>query len=94
MFQESYERCRQILKSHSKELKELAEALLKYETLDEEEIRMILDGKKFVKKIPKPSGSSQPVIGQKSNKKAIKALIEGTKLTSGSSTPESSGRDT
>ena len=81
------------MKGHSRELRELAEALLKYETLDADEIRMIMDGKKFVKKSPKSTGSNQPVLAQKSNKKAIKALIEGTKLSSTSSRPESSGRD-
>lgn len=34
-----------LLKSHAKEHKNLAEALLKYETLDAKEIRMVLEGK-------------------------------------------------
>lgn len=43
---DSYERAKAILKSHSKEHKALAEALLKYETLDAEDIKAILAGDK------------------------------------------------
>lgn len=42
---ESYERAKSILKSHPKELKSLAEALLKYETLDSEDIKAIMEKK-------------------------------------------------
>lgn len=41
---ESYERAKTILVTHSKEHKALAEALLKYETLDAEDIKTILNG--------------------------------------------------
>lgn len=41
---ESYERAKTILKAHSKEHKALAEALLKYETLDAEDIKAIMSG--------------------------------------------------
>lgn len=41
---ESYERAKAILKKHSKEHKALAEALLKYETLDSEDIKAIMEG--------------------------------------------------
>lgn len=41
---ESYERAKSILKTHAKEHKALAEALLKYETLDAEDIKSILTG--------------------------------------------------
>lgn len=44
---ESYERAKLILKTHSKEHKALAEALLKYETLDAEDIKAILAGDKI-----------------------------------------------
>lgn len=44
---ESYERAKAILKTHSKEHKALAEALLKYETLDAEDIKAILAGDKI-----------------------------------------------
>ncbi|CRK98631.1 CLUMA_CG012098, isoform A [Clunio marinus] len=44
---DSYERAKAILKSHSKEHKALAEALLKYETLDAEDIKAILAGDKI-----------------------------------------------
>jgi ATP-dependent metalloprotease len=44
---DSYERAKSILKTHSKEHKALAEALLKYETLDAEDIKAILAGDKI-----------------------------------------------
>lgn len=42
---ESYERAKYILKAHAKEHKALAEALLKYETLDAEDIKAIMTDK-------------------------------------------------
>lgn len=42
---ESYERARHILKVHAKEHKALAEALMKYETLDAEDIKAIMADK-------------------------------------------------
>lgn len=44
---DSYERAKSILKQHAKEHKALAEALLKYETLDAEDIKAILGGDKL-----------------------------------------------
>lgn len=41
---ESYDRAKSILKTHAREHKALAEALLKYETLDAEDIKSILTG--------------------------------------------------
>lgn len=46
ILQESYERAKAILKAHSREHKLLAEALLKYETLDIEDVKAIMKGKK------------------------------------------------
>lgn len=43
---DSYERAKSILKAHAKEHKALAEALLKYETLDAEDIKAIMSGEK------------------------------------------------
>lgn len=40
-------RAKNILKLHAKEHKALAEALLKYETLDAEDIKAILGGEKL-----------------------------------------------
>uniref|UniRef100_A0A8C6WM34 ATP-dependent zinc metalloprotease YME1L1 n=1 Tax=Neogobius melanostomus TaxID=47308 RepID=A0A8C6WM34_9GOBI len=45
LLKESYERAKALLKSHSKEHKILADALLMYETLDAKEIKMVLEGK-------------------------------------------------
>jgi ATP-dependent metalloprotease len=47
ILQDSYERAKNILKAHAKEHKALAEALLKYETLDAEDIKAILAGDKI-----------------------------------------------
>ncbi|XP_015110977.1 ATP-dependent zinc metalloprotease YME1L1 isoform X2 [Diachasma alloeum] len=46
LLQESYDRAKNILKTHAKEHKLLAEALLKYETLDVEDIKAVINGKK------------------------------------------------
>ncbi|XP_043279017.1 ATP-dependent zinc metalloprotease YME1L [Venturia canescens] len=46
LLQESYERAKNILKTHTKEHKLLADALLKYETLDVEDVNAIVNGKK------------------------------------------------
>ncbi|XP_064644145.1 ATP-dependent zinc metalloprotease YME1L-like [Lineus longissimus] len=46
---ESYERARNILKTHSAAHKEIAQALMKYETLDLEDVKMIVEGKKIQK---------------------------------------------
>lgn len=43
--QDSYDRARSILKKYSEEHKKLADALLRYETLDAKEIQMVLEGK-------------------------------------------------
>jgi len=45
LMMESNERARAILKQHSSELKNLAEALLKYETLNKEEITTVIEGR-------------------------------------------------
>ncbi|XP_075068104.1 ATP-dependent zinc metalloprotease YME1L1 isoform X2 [Mixophyes fleayi] len=47
MLKDSYERAKVLLKTHAKEHKNLAEALLMYETLDAKEIQMVLEGKKL-----------------------------------------------
>lgn len=51
-FQESYERAKLILKTHHREHKLLAEALIKYETLDADDIKAIMKGKKEPEKQP------------------------------------------
>uniref|UniRef100_H3CR20 ATP-dependent zinc metalloprotease YME1L1 n=1 Tax=Tetraodon nigroviridis TaxID=99883 RepID=H3CR20_TETNG len=45
LLKDSYERAKSLLKSHAKEHKKLAEALLLYETLDAKEIQLVLEGK-------------------------------------------------
>lgn len=45
LLKESYERAKALLKTHTKEHKNLADALLTYETLDAKEIRLVLEGK-------------------------------------------------
>ena len=41
----NYERATQILKDHSKELEEMTEALMKYETIDSDQIKNIMEGR-------------------------------------------------
>ncbi|RXN35313.1 ATP-dependent zinc metalloprotease YME1L1-like protein [Labeo rohita] len=45
LLRDSYERAKALLKSRAKEHKSLAEALLRYETLDAKEIQLVLEGK-------------------------------------------------
>ncbi|KAJ8679405.1 hypothetical protein QAD02_015192 [Eretmocerus hayati] len=47
LLQESYDRAKAILKNHSKEHNLLADALLKYETVDGEDVTAIVNGKKL-----------------------------------------------
>lgn len=47
LLKESYERAKNILQTHSKEHSRLAEALLKYETLDLQEIKEVIQGKQL-----------------------------------------------
>lgn len=47
---ESYDRAKHILKQHAKEHKALAEALMKYETLDAEDIKAIMTDKAATEK--------------------------------------------
>ncbi|GFS19419.1 ATP-dependent zinc metalloprotease YME1 [Elysia marginata] len=42
--EESYERARGVLRQHNTELVSLAKALMKYETLDKDEIRQVVEG--------------------------------------------------
>lgn len=50
LLHESYERAKAILKTHQKEHKLLAEALLKYETLDADDVKQLLSGKELIRK--------------------------------------------
>jgi len=51
LLSESYERAKNILKTHSTEHKALAQALMKYETLDADDIKSIVEGKKISKNL-------------------------------------------
>ncbi|KAJ8707282.1 hypothetical protein PYW08_011416 [Mythimna loreyi] len=58
---DSYDRAKTILKSHAKEHKALAEALLKYETLDADDIKAIMNGDKIkVERHGRPSSEPSP----------------------------------
>lgn len=48
---DSYERAKAILKSHAKEHKQLAEALLKYETLEADDVKAILSPRKDAERL-------------------------------------------
>lgn len=45
LLQESYDRAKVVLKTHQNELKLLSDALLKYETLDAEDVKRVIEGK-------------------------------------------------
>jgi ATP-dependent metalloprotease len=45
---DSYERAKSIIKTHSNELKLIADALLKHETLDVDQIKKIIDQKRLL----------------------------------------------
>ncbi|XP_053389355.1 ATP-dependent zinc metalloprotease YME1 homolog [Mercenaria mercenaria] len=49
---ESYARATEILKSHHKEHLLLSEALMKYETLDKDEIKAVIEGKSLKRNAP------------------------------------------
>lgn len=49
--QESYERTKNLLKEHATEHKRLAEALLKYETLTAEEVKLVIANKPLNRKL-------------------------------------------
>jgi len=68
LLQESYDRAKAILKLHSKELNALAEALIKYETLDAEDVKAILkgDGPSPSTKLKATPPSTLPRLGEPS----------------------------
>lgn len=45
LLQDSYDRAKNILRTHNNELHSLAKALIKYETLDKQQIQLVVDGK-------------------------------------------------
>ena len=49
--QESHDRAYTVLKTHATEHKRLAEALLKYETLSLDEIKLVIAGKSLPRKV-------------------------------------------
>ncbi|XP_050359031.1 ATP-dependent zinc metalloprotease YME1L isoform X1 [Nymphalis io] len=59
LLSESYERAKAILRAHAKEHKALADALLKYETLDAEDIKAIMNGEK-IKSDKQRAGKESP----------------------------------
>ena len=67
-FQESYDRAKTILKNNQTQHKALAQALLKYETLDADEIRCVVEGKK----LHRPLTPVYPAAGNKMNPQATK----------------------
>jgi len=65
LLDESYQRATALLSAHRKELGLLAEALLKYETLDAEDVKCIVENKRPpTKQAPPPPGSLVPGLGR------------------------------
>ncbi len=54
---EAYERARQLLLTHRKELDLLAQALVQYETLSKEEVEKVIRGEPLPNRIAVPKGS-------------------------------------
>ena len=54
--QESYNRTKKVLTRNKEKVTKLAEGLMKYETLDMEEIKLILEGKEVVRTWPWHAG--------------------------------------
>ena len=54
--QESYNRTKKVLTRNKEKVTKLAEGLMKYETLDMEEIKLILEGKEVVRTWPLHAG--------------------------------------
>jgi hypothetical protein len=65
--QESYDRAKHILQSHSKELKLLADALLEYETLETKEIDQVIKGQSLSLTKPKLVKQSKTSTEKSSN---------------------------
>ncbi|XP_026742420.1 ATP-dependent zinc metalloprotease YME1 homolog isoform X3 [Trichoplusia ni] len=58
---DSYDRAKAILRTHAKEHKALAEALLKYETLDADDIKAIMNGEKVkIERLGRATKDSSP----------------------------------
>lgn len=55
---ESYERAKSILRAHAREHKAIADALLKYETLDADDIKAIMTGERVNHGAPHESATS------------------------------------
>ncbi|CAG5005622.1 unnamed protein product [Parnassius apollo] len=60
---ESYERAKAILRTHAKEHKALSDALLKYETLDADDIKAIMGGEKLKRERQNRSSNKESTAG-------------------------------
>ena len=63
LIDEAYSKAKELIESNKNELQALAEALIKYETLDAEDVKVILDGGE----LEKPTVSDLLAIEQKRN---------------------------
>ncbi len=78
LVQESYQRAQDVLKGHHRELKSVMNALLQYETLDAEDMKLLVEGKKLQKNLDsKPQIPSKPPTTSAS---FIKEILEGAKI--------------
>ena len=66
LIDEAYSKAKKLIESNKNKLQALAEALIKYETLDAEDVKVILDGGE----LEKPTVSDLLAIEQKRNQAA------------------------
>ncbi len=72
-----YERAKKILAEQRPALERIANALLEYETLDGEEISVLIAGGELKKEKPAPRPSAPPPVQEKKEKKKILDALEG-----------------
>jgi cell division protease FtsH len=77
MVMEGYETARRILVEHTPVLERIAQALLEYETLEGEDLNVLISGAPLVKAKPVPRVTSMPSKVEKKEKKKILDALEG-----------------
>ncbi|RMH62327.1 MAG: ATP-dependent metallopeptidase FtsH/Yme1/Tma family protein [Zetaproteobacteria bacterium] len=77
LIEENYARARQILLDHMDQLHNIAKALIKYETLEGDEIDLVMAGKELQREEPKATAS--PASGTDEEEEAIDVAEEGVK---------------
>ncbi|MCP3137575.1 ATP-dependent zinc metalloprotease FtsH [Pyxidicoccus xibeiensis] len=72
-----YERGRSLLTEHFEALKRVSEALVEYETLDAEDVNILLQGGQLTRERPPPRVNAPPKATEKKDKRKILDALEG-----------------